>query len=510
MARHRRIAVLGALCCAALIAASCGGDDDEADTTEGGDGDDRRHRGGQRRRPRPRARRPRPRPRPRRPRPRRRRVPTPPPPRRRPTPRRRRRRRGGRGRHRGRGVGGGASRPPRRRRWPPTTASSRSSSASPTSRATRPARSPTSARAPRPRCSTSTRSSAASAPTSRPARRGRPIELAYCGHLVDQNEAQACANQVADANPNMVMLGVDFFTPLMYPLFADFPVVETLPIFIADFDQPGVYRLVRRLPDGLPVQRPDDRRDQGARPSRRDLGRERARHGVLAGHPGALLPVLRRHAGELRVPGLPVHARRDRPASRPSSSRSPTTWTAPRTRPCTSASRPPSAPPTSRACAAPASRPQIYIADSCTSDAVKGLPETDGVDLRAAGLPRRPARAEQRLRPVRAGRPRGGDRGVRAADAADELHPPDVLGVVFIYQVANQLLADGGDIDDREALRAAFAAVDNYHVVGYRPDLVRRQPARVRVGLRPHRDVRDVGRRARSPSTRTSRTVSST
>ena len=70
---------------------------------------------------------------------------------------------------------------------------------------------------------------------------GRPIELAYCGHLVDQNEAQACANQLADANPNMIIPGVDFFTPLMYPLFTDFPVVEMLPIFIADFDQPGVY-----------------------------------------------------------------------------------------------------------------------------------------------------------------------------------------------------------------------------------------------------------------------------
>ena len=70
---------------------------------------------------------------------------------------------------------------------------------------------------------------------------GRKIVLSYCGHLVDQNEAQACANQLADANPNMIIPGVDFFTPLMYPLFADFPVVEMLPIFIADFDQPGVY-----------------------------------------------------------------------------------------------------------------------------------------------------------------------------------------------------------------------------------------------------------------------------
>ena len=137
---------------------------------------------------------------------------------------------------------------------------------------------------------------------------GRPIELEYCGHLVDQNEAQACANQVVDADPNVVMIGIDFFTPLMYPLFADYPVVETLPIFVADFDQAGVISPFGGCSDGVPVERRDDRRDQASRPAGGDLGRERSRHGVLAGHAGALLPVLRRHARQLRVPGLPVDA----------------------------------------------------------------------------------------------------------------------------------------------------------------------------------------------------------
>ena len=81
---------------------------------------------------------------------------------------------------------------------------------------------------------------------------GRPIELMYCAHQVDQNEAQACANEIAGANPNVVMIGVDFFTPLMYPLFADFPVVETLPIFIADFDQPGVVSPFGGCPTAFP------------------------------------------------------------------------------------------------------------------------------------------------------------------------------------------------------------------------------------------------------------------
>ena len=48
------------------------------------------------------------------------------------------------------------------------------------------------------------------------------------------------------------MIGVDFFTPLMYPLFTDFPVVETLPIFIADFDQPGVISPFGGCPTAFP------------------------------------------------------------------------------------------------------------------------------------------------------------------------------------------------------------------------------------------------------------------
>ena len=76
---------------------------------------------------------------------------------------------------------------------------------------------------------------------SRPGRRDGRSSWSCARHAVDQNEAQACANQLADANPNVIVPGIDFFTPLMYPIFAPFPVVEMQPIFIADFDQPGVY-----------------------------------------------------------------------------------------------------------------------------------------------------------------------------------------------------------------------------------------------------------------------------
>jgi hypothetical protein len=49
-------------------------------------------------------------------------------------------------------------------------------------------------------------------------------------------------------------------------------------------------------------------------------------------------------------------------------------------------------------------------------------------------------------------------------------------GIVWIYQVANDLLKSGGNIDDPAALRAAFAGVDNYHLVGYRPVSCKNNP----------------------------------
>jgi branched-chain amino acid transport system substrate-binding protein len=70
---------------------------------------------------------------------------------------------------------------------------------------------------------------------------GRPIELRVCSHLLTQEEAQRCANEIVGENPNLIQIGVDFFTPLMYPVFQGIPTLQTLPIFVADFDQAGVY-----------------------------------------------------------------------------------------------------------------------------------------------------------------------------------------------------------------------------------------------------------------------------
>jgi branched-chain amino acid transport system substrate-binding protein len=77
---------------------------------------------------------------------------------------------------------------------------------------------------------------------------GRPIELTVCSHTVTQEEAQRCANEIVGQDPDLIQIGVDFFTPLLYPVFQGVPTVQNLPIFVADFDQPGVFSAIGGCP----------------------------------------------------------------------------------------------------------------------------------------------------------------------------------------------------------------------------------------------------------------------
>ena len=71
---------------------------------------------------------------------------------------------------------------------------------------------------------------------------GRPFELDSCVHGLDPNEATACANEIAAAQPNLHIQGIDFFNPLLWPTIvgAGLPVLQTVPIFIEDFDTEGI------------------------------------------------------------------------------------------------------------------------------------------------------------------------------------------------------------------------------------------------------------------------------
>jgi branched-chain amino acid transport system substrate-binding protein len=71
---------------------------------------------------------------------------------------------------------------------------------------------------------------------------GRPVVLDVCVHGADPNEATNCANKIVDTNPTVHIQGIDFFNPLMWPtlLGGGFPILQTVPIFISDFNTPGL------------------------------------------------------------------------------------------------------------------------------------------------------------------------------------------------------------------------------------------------------------------------------
>ena len=71
---------------------------------------------------------------------------------------------------------------------------------------------------------------------------GRPIAFDACVHGLDPAEATNCANDVADAAPNVHIQGIDFFNPLIWPTLVagGVPVMQTVPIFVSDFNTPGL------------------------------------------------------------------------------------------------------------------------------------------------------------------------------------------------------------------------------------------------------------------------------
>jgi branched-chain amino acid transport system substrate-binding protein len=297
---------------------------------------------------------------------------------------------------------------------------------------------------------------------------GRPIELSYCGHLVDQNEAQACANQTADANPNMIIPGVDFFTPLMYPLFTEFPVVEMLPIFIADFDQPGVYGIfggcVTAFPssaqliaevkghDRLAVIWSDnapgnecwtDTHERFYQYYADTLDNfEFQGFPYTPGDQATIPPVVQQMADYLAGAENPaVHLGAQAPD-------------------CAAQIQ---------ALRAAGVEAQIYTTAACDSEAIRDLPESEGIDFEVPGyIVEQPELYDEFIQFELAARE-------EAIDAYGPEGPKTAFGrqmfssIIFAYQIANQALADGVDIDDREALREAIGAIDNFHLLGYQP-----------------------------------------
>jgi branched-chain amino acid transport system substrate-binding protein len=297
---------------------------------------------------------------------------------------------------------------------------------------------------------------------------GRPVELVYCGHVVNPDEAQGCANEVADADPNVVLIGIDFFSPGMYPLFEAFPVVETLPIFIADFDQPGVVSPFGGCPTAFPAS---------AQMIAEIKGHDRL--GVIWAQnpPGTecwqdtqerFYQYMADTQENFEFQGVPYNpgetagypAVIQQVADYLEGAENPAVYFGIQATDCAAFLT---------GLRGAGVEAEIYMADSCSSEAVFNLEESQGVHVELQGyLADQPElnsdlanfELEQREQAI-------ADFGPEAP--LSNYTRQAFSAVVFIYQVANQLLADGGDLDDREALRAAFTAVENYHVVGYRP-----------------------------------------
>ena len=295
---------------------------------------------------------------------------------------------------------------------------------------------------------------------------GRPIELAYCGHLVDQNEAQTCANEVADANPNVIIPGVNFFTPMMYPLFTDYPILEMLALGAASSDQPGVFAPVGSCATAwigsAQVAAEVKRHDrlaiitgQTAAECWRDSGERFYQYyadtldnfefqgfqfnpGEVAGYPAVVQQAVDYLAGaENPAVYLPVQAAD-----------------------CVAFIQ---------ALRGAGVEAQIYTAYGCDDEAVLGLPEADGVEIETPGYIVEQPELYSEFVQFELGELAAAIEAFGPETPVSSLMRQMFSTVVFAYQVANDVSNAGGDLDDRAAFRAAVAAVDNYHLVGYRP-----------------------------------------
>ena len=297
---------------------------------------------------------------------------------------------------------------------------------------------------------------------------GRPVELAVCNHAIDQNEAQACANELASANPNVIVPGIDFFTPLMYPIFAGVPVVEMQPIFIADFDQPGVY-----APFGGCVS---------AFPSSAQLIAEIKGHDRLAviwaeNAPGTecwrdtqerFYQYYADTVEGFEFMGFPYTpgeqagypAVIQQVADYLQGSENPAVFMGLQAPDCASFIQ---------GLRSSGEEAQVYTSNSCDDESVRGLPESAGTEFETPGfIVEQPELYSEFTQFMLAERE-------AALDAYGPQAPRGSFmrsmfsAVLFVYQVANAALADGVDIDDREAFREAIGSVEDFYLLGYQP-----------------------------------------
>ena len=297
---------------------------------------------------------------------------------------------------------------------------------------------------------------------------GRPVELVVCRHGADQNEAQACANELAAANPNVIVPGIDFFTPLMYPIFAPFPVVEMQPIFIADFDQPGVYAPFGGCASAFP---------SSAQMIAEIKGHDRLAIIWAENAPGTECwqdtqeRFYQYYADTLdgfEFMGFPYTPGEQ--AGYPAviqqvsdyleGAENPAVFMGIAAPDCASFIQ---------GLRSAGEESAVYTSNSCDDESVRGLPESAGTFFETPGfIVEQPELYSEFTQFMLAERE-------AALDAYGPQSPRGSFmrsmfsAVLFVYQVANAALEDGVDIDDREAFREAIATVEDFYLLGYQP-----------------------------------------
>ena len=321
-----------------------------------------------------------------------------------------------------------------------------------------------------------------SGPTTR-AEPGPARRAGLCGHLVTPERGPALRQRGRRRQPQRDLSRRQLLHTDDVPAVHGYPVLEMLPLFAASSDQPGVF---------APSEAAPPRCIGSAQFTAEIKGHDRL--AILYGAQRA--GECWRDSGErfyqyyadtcdnFEFQGFQSTRARS-PATRPSCSRRSSTSTAPRTRPCTSPSRRRTAPLSSRRSRRPAWTPRSTRPTGATTKPYSACPRRRRRH-RDTRLHRGSARAVQRIHPVRAGRARSSDRSSRTGDLGVVADAAMFSTVMFAYQVANDVTAEGGDLD-AGCVPGGRGSRRQLPRRGLPADLLRQQHRRVRVDLQPPR-----------------------
>ena len=292
---------------------------------------------------------------------------------------------------------------------------------------------------------------------------GRAIKLDVCVHGLTVDEAQACANKVKAAKPAMVINGIDFFSPAMYPIWTGIPVTETVPIFVADFNTPGVFSAfggcVSSFPGGAKFLKENYGADKVViiysdnAPGQQCYADTQDRFYTKVGLP---------HLGIKDAPGDPSDNDANAQAAIDylKDAKKGAVYFGIQASDCAEYMK---------ALTKAGFKGQIVASGSCADTSVLSIPESKGVifDQQAYIVDQPKLYSEFIQREISSREQAIKDYGPKASLGA--FMRVAFSGVVFAYQVMNEVVAAGGDPTDNATLLAALAKVDNHHIVASPP-----------------------------------------